>query len=807
MKKRSLKRFSYTFVPALLIVLIYLFGEFTIKKYFLETKNAPEKYETIINTSQDIDKTAKIIAKSSVIYLSNFAIEGLKDKIELDFQNNFIEAIEIKDIYLNETLVTAYRDENNKIKFTKKLPEKYKLYDSIKKDIIEKKEYTYNKLGKLTIYFKDNAYYKKRIEFSKEENEFLKQNSILKICVSPNWEPFEKIEDGKYIGISSDILKILTNQLNIETKLVHTNTWLESLEKIKNKRCDILPLAFPSKDKQAYLNFTSSFIKLNIVVATKVNVPFFDNIAQVKDKTFAVLRGHYLFKVLKQSYPNVNIIEVDSVEEGLNKVEKKEIFGFIDNSIVINHIIQKNFIGSIAVSGKLNGEMNLSIATRKDLPILNTIFEKALTVLTKEIKEEIFNKWVKINYQIKTDYTLVWQLSIISLFIILITLYWNRKLTLLNRQLQKERNKAYKATKAKANFLANMSHEIRTPMNSIIGMSHLVLETELKKDQKEYIEKIDKSANSLLRIINDILDFSKIEAGKIEFHNAPFKLREVISDCIDYIDIDLEEKDLEFILEYDENLSEYYFGDKLRVSQVFTNILHNAVKFTQKGYIRLKIEQKEEDILYIEIEDTGIGLDKYEEKTIFESFSQGDLSTSKKYEGTGLGLAISKDLVQLMNGKIWVKSQKNKGSTFFVKLELKAYSKKDEKIKINVKPDFSNKTILLVEDNKLNQQIIEGILKGTKANLEIVSTGKNAIKKINNSSSIDLILMDIQMPDLDGYETTKIIRTKNKDIPIIALTANSQDEDIEKSHKCGMNDHLKKPIEIKKLYSTIKRYI
>ncbi|WP_129007876.1 ATP-binding protein [Arcobacter sp. CECT 8983] len=773
----------------------------------METKNAPEKYETIINTSQDIDKTAKIIAKSSVIYLSNFAIEGLKDKIELDFQNNFIEAIEIKDIYLNETLVTAYRDENNKIKFTKKLPEKYKLYDSIKKDIIEKKEYTYNKLGKLTIYFKDNAYYKKRIEFSKEENEFLKQNSILKICVSPNWEPFEKIEDGKYIGISSDILKILTNQLNIETKLVHTNTWLESLEKIKNKRCDILPLAFPSKDKQAYLNFTSSFIKLNIVVATKVNVPFFDNIAQVKDKTFAVLRGHYLFKVLKQSYPNVNIIEVDSVEEGLNKVEKKEIFGFIDNSIVINHIIQKNFIGSIAVSGKLNGEMNLSIATRKDLPILNTIFEKALTVLTKEIKEEIFNKWVKINYQIKTDYTLVWQLSIISLFIILITLYWNRKLTLLNRQLQKERNKAYKATKAKANFLANMSHEIRTPMNSIIGMSHLVLETELKKDQKEYIEKIDKSANSLLRIINDILDFSKIEAGKIEFHNAPFKLREVISDCIDYIDIDLEEKDLEFILEYDENLSEYYFGDKLRVSQVFTNILHNAVKFTQKGYIRLKIEQKEEDILYIEIEDTGIGLDKYEEKTIFESFSQGDLSTSKKYEGTGLGLAISKDLVQLMNGKIWVKSQKNKGSTFFVKLELKAYSKKDEKIKINVKPDFSNKTILLVEDNKLNQQIIEGILKGTKANLEIVSTGKNAIKKINNSSSIDLILMDIQMPDLDGYETTKIIRTKNKDIPIIALTANSQDEDIEKSHKCGMNDHLKKPIEIKKLYSTIKRYI
>ncbi|NVJ53231.1 MAG: response regulator [Campylobacteraceae bacterium] len=773
----------------------------------METKTAPEKYENIIKTTQDIDKTAKIIAQSSVIYLSNFAIEGLKDKIELDFQNNFIEAIEIKDIYLNETLVTAYRNENNKIIFTKKLPAKYKLYDSIKKDIIEKKEYTYNNLGKLTIYFNDSSYYKKVIQFTKEEKKFLEDNSVLKICVAPNWAPFGKIEDGQYIGIASDILKILSNQLNIETKLVHTNSWLESLEKIKDRRCDILPLAFPSKDKQSYLNFTSSYIKSNIVVATKVNVPFFDNIAQVKDKTFAVLRGHYLFKVLKQSYPDVNIIEVDSVEEGLNKVETKEIFGFIDNSIVINHIIQKNFIGSVAVSGKLNGEMNLSLATRKDLPILNSIFEKALTVLTKEIKEEILNKWVKTSYQIKTDYTLVWQLSIISLFIILITLYWNRKLSLLNKQLQKERNKAYEATKAKAKFLANMSHEIRTPMNSIIGMSHLVLETELKNEQKEYIEKIDKSANSLLRIINDILDFSKIEEGKIEFHNTPFKLKEVISDCIDYIDIDLEEKDLEFILEYDENLSEYYFGDKLRVSQVFTNILHNAVKFTKEGYIRLKVEQNEDNMIYIEVEDTGIGLSKYDQKKIFESFSQGDLSTSKKYEGTGLGLAISKDLIHLMNGKIWVKSEKGKGSTFFVKLELEAYSKEKGKIKASAKPDFSNKTILLVEDNKLNQQIIAGILKGTNVKLEIVSTGGDAIKKIEENSNIDLILMDIQMPDLDGYETTKIIRTENKKIPIIALTANSQDDDIKKSHKCGMNDHLRKPIEIKKLYSTIKKYL
>ncbi|RXK04509.1 ATP-binding protein [Halarcobacter bivalviorum] len=807
MRRRPLLRFAYTFIPALITVLIYLLIDFSIKKYLLEQTPNDKTYTSLTINTNNIQKTAEIIAKSSVIYLSNFAIEGLKEKIELDFQNNLISAIEIKDIYLNENLITAYKNENNQVIFTNQLPEKYKHYSFIKEDIIEKKEYTYNNLGELTIYYNAPSFYKKDIILTEEEKNFLKEKEVLNICVAPNWTPFEKIEDGQFIGISADILKIITKDLNVKIKLIHTNTWEESLLKIKDKRCDILPLAARTQSRQEYLNFTKPYITANIVVATRVNVPFFDSINSIKDKSFAVLRSHFLYETLKTKYPKVDIIEVDSVEEGLSKVETGEVFGFIDNSIVINHIIQKNFIGSLAVSGKLNGEMHLSIASNKEFPLLNSIFEKLLTLIDENIKEEVFNRWVKTNFQIKTDYTLVWQLFVISLIIILITLYWNRKLSILNKQLQKERNKAYEATKAKAKFLANMSHEIRTPMNSIIGMSHLVLETDLKKEQKEYVEKIDKSANSLLRIINDILDFSKIEAGKIEFHNAPFSLREVISDCIDYIDLDLEEKELEFILEYDEKLSEYYYGDKLRVSQVLTNILHNAVKFTNEGFIRLKILQKKDNKIYFEIEDSGIGLNKNEEKKIFESFSQGDLSTSKKYEGTGLGLAISKDLVNLMNGKIWLKSQKNRGTTFFFELELKNCEKEVKEIEKKVKPDFSNKTILLVEDNKLNQQIIAGLLKDTNATLKIVSKGEDAIKIIRKDPSINIILMDIQMPKLDGYETTKIIREYNTKVPIIALTANSYDEDIQKSHECGMNAHLKKPIEIENLYSTIKKYI
>ena len=807
MNKRILKKISYTFFPALIILLIYFFIDFNIQKYLQNSSVRNNDFTKLDSNIINLDKNAEIIAKSSVIYLSNFAIEGLKEKIELDFQNNNIEAIEIKDIYLNKNLISAYKDVNNNIIFEDKLPAKYKLYNFIKKDIIEKKEYTSNDLGEIKIYYKDSSYYKKLISLTEKEKAFIKEKKVFNLCLSPNWAPFEKLENGKYTGISADIMKIISNQLDIEFNLVQTNTWKESLEKIKDKRCDFLPLAGETTSRKEFLNFTSSYINSNIVVATKINVPFFDNINIIENESFAVLESHFLFEMLKSKYPKVKLVEVNSVYEGLSKVGKGEVFGFIDNSIVINHIVQKNFLGSIAVSGKLDGEMNLSIATRKDLPLMGSIFEKMLILIDEETKQEIFNRWVKVNYQIKTDYTLVWQLSVISLIIILITLYWNRKLTMLNRQLQRERNRAYKASKAKANFLANMSHEIRTPMNSIIGMSHLVLETSLPKEQKEYIEKIDKSANSLLRIINDILDFSKIEAGKIKFHNTKFSLREVVSDCIDYIDLDLEEKSLEFILDYDKNLKDCYFGDKLRVSQVLTNLLHNAVKFTEKGFIRLKIVQKENNILYIEVEDSGIGLSKYEKNKIFRSFSQGDVGTSKKYEGTGLGLAISKDLVQLMNGKIWLESEKNSGTTFFVEIEVNSCENEQiEEVK-EKKPDFSNRQILLVEDNIVNQQIIAGLLKKTHANLKIVSSGEEAINFIIDNSSIDIVLMDIQMPHLDGYQTTELIRRHNKKIPIIALTANSNDEDIKKSIDCGMNAHLKKPIEIQNLYSTINKYL
>ncbi len=383
-------------------------------------------------------------------------------------------------------------------------------------------------------------------------------------------------------------------------------------------------------------------------------------------------------------------------------------------------------------------------------------------------------------------------------------------------ELQKSQQKAEAATQSKSNFLANMSHEIRTPMNGIIGMSHLALQTSLNNKQKNYLQKIDYSAKSLLGIINDILDFSKIEAGKLQIEKIDFELSETVDSVIDLISFKAHEKDLNLSVDYNKKMGKIFYGDSLRISQVLINLISNAIKFTPSGEVKLyiyKIENsKFKNRMCFEISDTGIGLTPEQQSKLFQSFSQANESTTRKYGGTGLGLTICKQLVELMNGKIWIESEAGKGSTFIFEIELIEKQEtslyNDQKI-IDIDLDIKNipsREILLVEDDRINQEIVLGLLEATNLNIDIANNGQEAINKFTNKE-YSLILMDIQMPIMDGYEATKFIRAMNPDIPIIALTANVMKEDIEKIQSIGMNEYLNKPIDVEKLYKTLLRFI
>lgn len=385
-----------------------------------------------------------------------------------------------------------------------------------------------------------------------------------------------------------------------------------------------------------------------------------------------------------------------------------------------------------------------------------------------------------------------------------------------NEHLEILKERAEDNAKVKSEFLANMSHEIRTPLNGIVGMSYLALNSNLNKKQKNYIQKIDNSARILLNILNDILDLSKIESGKFTIEKVNFNLLHTIESSMDLVRFSAKEKNIGLRVNYQNNLPDELYGDNLRVSQVLINLLNNAVKFTAKGEVTLYVRYIAKNRYQFEIKDTGIGLKEQEKSRLFKAFSQADGSTTRNFGGTGLGLVISKELVELMGGKIWVESLYGVGSSFIFEIKLEEVKKTlhfDELIEtrgFQSNRDTSSSNIdllkgvkiLLAEDNMINQEIILGLLDSSKVELDVASDGQEAVDKFR-AKKYDIILMDIQMPIMDGYKATKIIRQEDKEIAIIALTANAMREDLVKSMASGMNDHLNKPVEVEKLYKTI----
>ena len=385
-------------------------------------------------------------------------------------------------------------------------------------------------------------------------------------------------------------------------------------------------------------------------------------------------------------------------------------------------------------------------------------------------------------------------------------------------QLIKSKENAEYGKKVKETFLANMSHELRTPINGIIGLTALLHKTELNEQQNGMINLLEVSSQSLLGVINDVLDISKMEAGKFSIVRSSNNLRDLVQSVYGLLKFKADESNIEFLLEIAPDVPLNIMVDSLRLNQILMNLLSNAIKFTERGYVKLKISVLEKDAnqakLQFIIEDSGIGIPATRLTNIFESFEQADDSTASKYGGTGLGLAIVKKLVELKGGEITVKSETGKGSMFtFVNRYMLAAKPKEKAVAKEAKPPmerFENISVLVAEDNLVNQFMLSKMLKDWSIDVDIVDNGRKVLDKLQ-AKNYDLILMDTHMPELNGYETAKSIRINfeepKRSIPIISLSAAAFDYEQQEAIAAGMNDLLSKPFQPHELHGKIKNLL
>jgi len=658
--------------------------------------------------------------------------------------------------------------------------------------------------------------------FTAEEQQWIKDHPVVRIATDSRLAPLEYVENGKYKGLVADYLAAVTRLSGLRFELVPTDNWNQAQQAFLAGKVDLFPNATPLRvDAQVreQLLFTQPYFSSPMIIVTRSNQPVILNPDELDGKVVAIRGGGSSEREFASRFPGFRPVYTSQAGDGLEMVLSGDAYASVGSEAVYLPLLRRRYVGRLGVSGVLNDmPLTTAMGVRKDEPLLFSIVSKSLAGLSAQDTDLIYQRWAEAaDYGAPSLGSLIsyrkTELIVLALGILLLAWFaWRAHVA---------RRQAQASELAKSRFLAVMSHEIRTPMNAILASIEMLQNSLRDEHDRKLAHTASTAAESLLDLLDDVLDLSKLDAHRLELELLPTDIGQLVHKTVDVAQIKANDKSLPIRVTIENLDAGYVMVDPTRVRQVLMNLLSNAVKFTHHGSIDVvvRIDRGEQGrgVLSGRVTDTGIGIAPAQQKGLFDAYAQADTTTTRKYGGTGLGLTICRELVELMGGSMTLQSEEGVGTSVSFTLPVSLVARPPEPEHLEGTADVSHDismgegVVLVVEDHPQNRFILAEQMRSLGVRAELVADGRAALAAIEDPS-IELVLMDCHMPEMDGYEATRRIRQREAQlglprVPVIAVSAATDSGHLEKCMASGMDGVLKKPLRLDELRSMLRLWL
>jgi len=655
------------------------------------------------------------------------------------------------------------------------------------------------------------------VEFTPAEKAWLAAHPVIRVGAETNYAPYEFQDSrGHFAGMVADYMDILKRRLGVRFQVQQMADFTAVENKLRRREVDVVLAVAPTAEREEYLLFTKPYLHYVNVIVTRDDFPFLTGLRDLALERVGVVVGHSSQQLISRAYPGSKVTAYPDLLDGLMAVSTGKADGLVDDIFPIVFNIRHHQISNLKIATPLEKVLQpkgFSVAVRKDWPELVSILNKVLSNITHEEEREISQKWLSVRYESKVDYRAIWTSLAVFSAILLAAVLW---ITVLNKQrkaLVAARAEAEAANRAKDQFLASMSHELRTPLHAILGYADLIREGTLTEPAREdALATIAGSGRHLLSVINDLLDLSRIRSGHLELNPTAVQLPALLEEIAAMVRVDAQKKGLIFVLDMPADLPAVVRADDKRIRQILLNLLGNAIKFTDTGRVILSVQaipvESGRTQLRMSVEDTGMGIAPEDKTRIFAPFEQTEQGRRRE-AGVGLGLAISQELAHRMGGVIEVDSQPGAGSRFCFSVVLPVVHEQEATVPARthiVGYEGRRRSILVADDQEENRQLLRRMLEALGFEVALAGDGREAVAAVRKRRP-DLIVMDLRMPEMDGFEAARTIHSLPglETVPLMAASASTADLEHAEADPQLFSACLRKPFQTTDLIEAIER--